>query len=107
MLVLIEKWLKTFFGLLLKYREVFWLPRLSRMMVELSKRVKAFRRVLIDPGQAALVAATIPTEMAYAETSDLVAACERLGVGVPILFVNLVTPALVARPAPCCAARRS
>ena len=90
---LIEKWLKTFFGLFLKYREVFWLPRISQMMVELSKRVKVFRRVLIDSGQAALVAVTIPTEMAYAETSDLVAACERLGVGVPILFVNLVTPA--------------
>ena len=90
---LIEKWLKTFFGLFLKYREVFWLPRISRMMVELSKRVKAFRRVLIDSGQAALVAVTIPTEMAYAETKDLVAACERLGVGVPILFVNMVTPA--------------
>ena len=66
---LIEKWLKTFFGLFLKYREVFWLPRISQMMVELSKRVKVFRRMLIDSGQAALVAVTIPTEMAYAETS--------------------------------------
>ena len=41
---------------------------------------------------AALLAVTIPTQMAYEETKDLVAACERLGVGVPILFVNMVTP---------------
>jgi arsenite-transporting ATPase len=90
---LIEQWLKTFFALFLKYRDVFWLPRISQMMVVLSKRVKAFRRLLIDAKQAALVAVTIPTEMAYAETRDLVAACERLGLAVPLLFVNMVTPA--------------
>ncbi len=90
---LIEQWLKTFFALFLKYRDVFWLPRISQMMVALSKRVKAFRRMLIDAKQAALVAVTIPTEMAYAETRDLVAACERLGLAVPLLFVNMVTPA--------------
>ena len=90
---LIEQWLKTFFALFLKYRDVFWLPRISQMMVALSKRVKAFRRLLIDAKQAALVAVTIPTEMAYAETRDLVAACERLGLAVPLLFVNIITPA--------------
>lgn len=89
---LIEKWLKTFFGLFLKYRDVFWLPKISQMMVDLSKKMKVFRRMLIDAKQAALVAVTIPTEMAYAETGDLVAACERLGMAVPILFVNMVTP---------------
>ena len=89
---LIEQWLRTFFGLFLKYRQVFWLPKISRMMVDLSKRVKWFRRMLIDPGLAALVAVTIPTEMAQAETKDLLSACERLGVATPIIFVNLVTP---------------
>lgn len=89
---LIEKWLKTFFSLFLKYREVFWLPTISQMMVDLSKKMKVFRRMLIDARQAALVAVTIPTEMAYAETADLIAACERLGMAVPILFVNMVTP---------------
>jgi arsenite-transporting ATPase len=101
---LIEKWLRTFFGLFLKYREVFQLPRISQMMVELSKRVKSFRRMLIDSGQAALLAVTIPTEMAYEETRDLVAACERLGVAVPILFVNMVTP--VSRCPTCSVLRR-
>lgn len=89
---LIEEWLKTFFGLFLKYREVFRLPRVSKELVELSKRVKRFRRMLADPALAALVAVAIPTVMAYEETRDLVAACERMGVAIPILFVNLVTP---------------
>jgi arsenite-transporting ATPase len=90
---LIEAWLKTFFGLFLKYRQVFRLPKMTQAMVELSKKVKQFRRVLTDPERAALMAVTIPTEMAHEETSDLVAACERLRVAVPVLFVNMVTPA--------------
>ncbi|MDD5332569.1 MAG: ArsA family ATPase [Rhodoferax sp.] len=89
---LIEKWLKTFFALFLKYRDVFWLPRICELMVDLSKKLKLFRRLLVDARQAALLAVTIPTEMAYAETLDLLAACQRLGVAVPILFVNLLTP---------------
>lgn len=40
-----------------------------------------------------LVVVAIPTEMAYAETNDLVKACKRLGVAVPILYVNMLTPA--------------
>jgi len=102
---LIEKWLRTFFGLFLKYWEVFQLPRISQMMVKLSKQVKRFRRVLILSEQAALMAVTIPTQMAYEETRDLVAACERLGIAVPILFVNMVTP--VSSCPTCSALRRA
>ncbi len=100
---LMEKWLSTFFALFLKYRDIFWLPKITQMMVDLSKKMKTFRRLLTDASQAALVAVTIPTEMAYAETLDLVNACQRLGVAVPILFVNLVAP-----PSSCpnCAAAR-
>ncbi len=90
---LMEKWLSTFFALFLKYRDIFWLPKITQMMVDLSKKMKAFRRLLTDATRAALYAVTIPTEMAYAETLDLVAACQRLGVAVPRLFINLLTPA--------------
>ncbi|WP_168922284.1 ArsA family ATPase [Polaromonas vacuolata] len=100
---LIEAWLKTFFGIFLKYREMFRLPKITQAMVELSKKVKQFRRVLTDPERAALMAVTIPTQMAYEETSDLVAACERLQVAVPVLFVNMVTP---AASCPTCSALR-
>ena len=90
---LMEKWLSTFFALFLKYRDIFWLPKITQMMVDLSKKMKAFRRLLTDATRAALYAVTIPTEMAYAETLDLVAACQGLGVAVPRLFINLLTPA--------------
>ena len=89
---LIEAWLKTFFSILLKYRQVFRLPKVTQAMVDLSKKVKQFRRVLTDPERASLMAVTIPTEMAYEETGDLVAACERLRASAPVLFVNMVTP---------------
>lgn len=100
---LMEKWLSTFFALFLKYRDIFWLPHITQMMVDLSKKMKTFRRLLTDASQSALVAVTIPTEMAYAETLELVTACERLGVAVPILLVNLVTP---ASSCPHCSASR-
>jgi arsenite-transporting ATPase len=89
---LIEAWLKTFFSIFLKYRQVFRLPKMTQALVELSKKVKQFRWVLTDPERAALMAVTIPTRMAYEETKDLVAACERLRVPVPALLVNMVTP---------------
>ncbi|MFY9259552.1 MAG: ArsA family ATPase [Gallionella sp.] len=96
---LIEQWLKAFFALFLKYRDIFWLPHITQMMVDLSRRVKLFRRVLFDAEQAMLVAVAIPTEMAYAETVDLLAACERLGVSTPLLLVNNLTP---NSPCPVC-----
>jgi arsenite-transporting ATPase len=93
---LIEQWLKTFFALFLKYREIFWLPKISQMMINLSRQLKLFRRVLLDAKQAMLVAVAIPTGMACEETKDLAAACVRLGVAVPTLLVNMVT-----RPSSC------
>ena len=35
----------------------------------------------------------IPTEMALEETKDLLAACERMRIDVPTIFLNLLTPA--------------
>lgn len=101
---LIEQWIKTFFALFLKYRKIFWLPKISQIMIDLSRQLKMFRRVLIDARQAMLVAVTIPTEMALAETKDLLVACGRLGVTVPTLMVNMVTP---SSSCPICSVLRS
>jgi arsenite-transporting ATPase len=88
---LIDQWLKTFFGLFLKYRQVFWLPKITQTMVGLSKQLKMFRRLLVDAQRAQLIAVTIPTALAFAETEDLLAACARLRIAVPALMVNLLT----------------
>jgi len=89
---IIDGWLKVFFGVFLKYKQVFRSPKLSQRLVQMSKDLKRLRALLCDPARTALYAVTAPTEMAFQETRDLVDACKRMGVHVPVLFVNLATP---------------
>jgi len=89
---IIDQWLKVFFDLFLKYQQVFRLTKFSQELVTMSKNLKRLRGLLSDPARAALYAVSIPTDMAWEETRDLVAACERLRISVPGLFLNLVTP---------------
>lgn len=89
---MIDQWFKTFFALFLKYQHVFRLTGFSQKLVSLSKDLKRLRRLLHDPARSALYAVSIPTEMAFEETLDLLAACERLEMNVPGIFLNLMTP---------------
>lgn len=89
---LVDEWLKTFFAMLLKYQGMLELPRFTGQLVQLSKHLKNFRKLLADSARAVMYAVTIPTRMAFEETSDLLAACDRLGICVPALFLNLLTP---------------
>ncbi|MBI2191522.1 MAG: ArsA family ATPase [Planctomycetes bacterium] len=89
---ILDQWLKMIFELFTKYRLIPRLPGLSQHLVEISKDLKSMRSLLSDPARSALYAVAIPTEMAFQETDDLVAACRRTGIHVPILFLNLVTP---------------
>jgi arsenite-transporting ATPase len=89
---IVDQWLKAFFDLFLKYPQIFRLTRFSQELVSMSKNLKRFRRLLTDPARSAVYAVSIPTDMAFEETRDLLAACARLGVSVPGLFLNLVTP---------------
>jgi len=89
---LVDQWLKVFFDLFLKYKRVFRLPQISQRLVQMSKDLKLLRNLLSDPSRSALFAVSILTEMAFQETKDLLAACERMGVNVPVLFLNLATP---------------
>jgi arsenite-transporting ATPase len=90
---LVDQWLKTFFGLLLKYKLGFRFPDLSHQLVRISRDLKLLRNLWRDPARAALYTVTILTEMAFQETSDLLAVCGRLGVPAPVLLLNLATPA--------------
>ena len=89
---IIEEWLKVFFSLFLKYRNVFRLPGVSGRLVRLSKDLKRLRALLCDPARTALYAVSILTEMSFEETRDLAAACSRLHVPVAGLFLNMATP---------------
>jgi arsenite/tail-anchored protein-transporting ATPase len=101
---MIDQWLKAFFELFLKYKEVFRAPRVAARMVDLSKQLKRFRRKLADPAAAALYGVSILTEVALDETGDLAASCARLHVAMPVLFLNLVSPP-AERDCPSCAER--
>jgi len=100
---LVDCWLKVFFGLFLKYKQIFRLPKVSQRLVEMSKSLKRLRALLADPAQCALYGVTILTDMAFEETKDLLAACQRMQIHAPLLFLNLATP-----PGPCrlCSALR-
>jgi len=100
---LVDRWLKVFFGLFLKYRQIFRLPQVSQRLVEMSKHLKRLRTLLTDSEQCALHAVTILTDMAFEETKDLLAVCERMQIHVPVLFLNLATPRSAC---PLCAAVR-
>ena len=89
---LVDCWLKVFFGLFLKYKRIFRLPKVSQRLVEMSKALKRLRALLADPAQCALYGVAILTDMAFAETKDLWAACRRMRVSAPLLFLNLATP---------------
>lgn len=101
---LVESWLRVFFGILLKYRRILHLSKIAQDMVTLSKQIKDFRRILTDPAQSALMLVTIPSMLAYEETQDLAAACYRLHMAIPVLFVNKVIP---ASSCPTCSALHS
>lgn len=87
----VQGWLKILFTLFLKYRKLFWLPRINEFLLNLSKGIKRLKALLADPIQGRLHAVSILREMALTKTRQLLAACQQTGVGVPVLFLNLVT----------------
>jgi arsenite-transporting ATPase len=89
---LINQWLKVFFELFLKYKNIFVFPCISERLVKISKNLKQLRSILGDSTRSQLYVVTILTEMAFAETKDLMAACWRLGINTPVMFLNLATP---------------
>jgi arsenite-transporting ATPase len=89
---LIQDWLHVMFGILLKYKRVFWLPRTFDFLLATSKKVRRLRALLADGLASRLHVVSIPTEMALEETRDLVQACGRVGVRVPHLFLNQASP---------------
>jgi arsenite-transporting ATPase len=89
---LVDRWLKVFFGLFLKYKRIFRLPKVSQWLVEMSRALKRLRALLADPARCTLYGVAILTDMALEETKDLLAACQRMEINAPLLFLNLATP---------------
>jgi arsenite-transporting ATPase len=102
---LIHEWLKAFFNLFLKYERILRLHGFAGKLVGISRNLKKLRELLLNPAASMLYAVSIPTRMALEETKDLVAACDRMGIAVPLVFLNLMTPPVDCRL--CSSLRRS
>jgi arsenite-transporting ATPase len=89
---LINEWLKAFFNLFLKYEHILQMPAFAEELVGISRNLKKMRELLQNPAASALYSVSISTQMALEETKDLVAACGRMGIAVPLMFLNLLTP---------------
>ncbi len=85
-------WLKLFFNLFIKYKNTFRMPKLSAFMVDLSKKIKHFLALLRDGEKSLFIPISIPTEMAYQETDDLVRAVRNLKIPVSQMLLNMVHP---------------
>lgn len=89
---LIRDWLKQFFSLLLKYRQIMRLPQLSKRLVQLSQDLKKLRVLLQNNEQTGLYAVAIPTQLAIEKTVEMTDALQGLGISVKALFINQMTP---------------
>ena len=86
---LINEWLKAFFNLFIKYERILRLPGFADELVGISRNLKKLRELLRDPAASVLYAVSIPTRMALEETKDLLAACDRMGIAVPLTVPEL------------------
>lgn len=85
-------WLKFFFNLFLKYKNIFRMPKFSAFLVDLSKKVKKLLALLRDGEKSLFIPISIPTEMAYHETSDLVEALRKIKIPVSQMILNMAHP---------------
>jgi len=87
-------WLKFFFNIFLKYKNIFRMPKISAFFVELSKNIKSLLLLLRDDDKSLFIPVAIPTKMAYEETKGLAKAMRRLKIPVSQAVLNMVHPSL-------------
>lgn len=89
---LLRRWLKVLFNLFLKYKGVIKLTQTAQEMVDLSRKVRMIQKLLTDSGRTEFVAATLPEEMALAESDRLLARLEDLKIPCRHVIVNMIVP---------------
>jgi arsenite-transporting ATPase len=98
---LAQSWLRLLFSLVLKYKNVFRLPRTNALLVELSRGLKALQALLGDPARGMLLAVSALTQLCFERTRDLLRRCRQAEVATPALVLNLAT---AGGPCPLCRA---
>jgi arsenite/tail-anchored protein-transporting ATPase len=85
-------WVQALLSLLLKYRETVGLGSLASELVEMSRGLRHFGELLRDPAETGFVVVTRAAELPRRESVRLLAALARLGIAVPAVIVDAVTP---------------
>jgi arsenite/tail-anchored protein-transporting ATPase len=88
---LLESWIKAFFQILIKYKNIFRMPNLSKKLIEISQGLKLLRKIWLDEDRAKLFSVSILTEMSLAETGDLVSSVQKIGIKIEKIFLNMAT----------------
>ena len=89
---LVQDWLKVFFKLLLKYKEVVRLRKIGHQLLSLSGSIKRIQKTLSDPQKSEFVTITIPEAMGIAETERLLSSLKRLEVPCRHIILNMLIP---------------
>jgi arsenite-transporting ATPase len=92
-----QEWVKTLLEVILKYREVTGLGRLTEELVTLSRGLRRLRARLVNPEETRFVPVARAAAMPRIETLRLLARLRKLGIAAPLVVVNAVTPEGCAR----------
>ena len=87
---LIQDWTRALMRIVLKYQPVVGVGSLGEMLLTLSKRIGALRRMLSDRTLTTFVLVTRAAALPRAETLRFLSALSRLGIDVPTVIVNVV-----------------
>ena len=88
---LFSTWIRTFFRILRRHRDVLHLPELSDRLVRLSKRTKRWQR-WVEEGTVQVVGVAVPEPVVQAETLRLIRQMKDRGPALTALVMNRVTP---------------
>lgn len=95
---LFATWIRTFFRILRRHRDVLHLPELSDRLVRLSKRTKRWQR-WVEEGAVQVVGVAVPEPVVQAETVRLIRQIRDHGPPLAALVMNRVTPEPERSPA--------
>jgi len=85
-------WVHALLAILLKYRDVVGLGDIAADLVATARRLREMIALLTDPARARVIAVTRAAELPQRETERLLDRLRRLGIAVPAVLVNAVTP---------------
>ncbi len=92
-----REWVKALLAVLLKYKDVFPPGKVHADLVALSKGLRELEATLADRRTCAFLPVTRAAVLPVAETGRLLASLDELGMEVPAIVVNAVTPPGCAR----------